>query len=72
MLLHWAKELGCNFVRLTHYPHNEYIVRLAEKMGHHPDIYLAWGKVRLSLWTHTTNGLTQRDFALAAKIDKIY
>lgn len=32
-LLTWAKELGCNFVRLAHYPHNEHMVRLAEKMG---------------------------------------
>ncbi len=33
MLLGWAKELGCNFVRLTHYPHNEHMVRTADKMG---------------------------------------
>jgi beta-glucuronidase len=33
VLLTWAKELGCNLVRLAHYPHNEYIVRMAEKMG---------------------------------------
>lgn len=33
MMLTWAKELGCNFVRLSHYPHNEYIVRLADEMG---------------------------------------
>jgi len=33
LLLSWAKELGCNFVRLAHYPHNEYIVKNAEKMG---------------------------------------
>ncbi len=33
LLLSWAKELGCNFVRLAHYPHNEYMVRMAEKMG---------------------------------------
>jgi beta-glucuronidase len=32
-LLTWVKELGCNFVRLAHYPHNEYTVRLADKMG---------------------------------------
>lgn len=32
-LLTWAKELGCNFVRLAHYPHNEHMVRLADKMG---------------------------------------
>jgi beta-glucuronidase len=33
MLLAWAKELNCNFVRLAHYPHNEYMARLADKMG---------------------------------------
>ncbi len=31
--LTWAKELGCNYVRLAHYPHNEYIIKLADKMG---------------------------------------
>lgn len=33
ILLGWAKELGCNFVRLAHYPHNEYMIRVAEKTG---------------------------------------
>lgn len=33
ILLNWAKELGCNYVRLAHYPHNEYILQLADKMG---------------------------------------
>ncbi|MEO1022751.1 MAG: glycoside hydrolase family 2 TIM barrel-domain containing protein [Bacteroidota bacterium] len=32
-LLNWARELGCNFVRLAHYPHNEHMVRLADEMG---------------------------------------
>ena len=32
-LLGWAKELGCNYVRLSHYPHNEYMIKEAEKMG---------------------------------------
>lgn len=32
-LLSWAKELGCNFVRLAHYPHNENMIREAERMG---------------------------------------
>ncbi len=32
-LLTWAQELGCNFVRLAHYPHNEHTIRLADKMG---------------------------------------
>ncbi len=42
---------------------------LAEKEKHHPDIHLAWGKVRVVLWTHNINGLSESDFILAAKID---
>ena len=41
---------------------------IAEAEGHHPDIYLAWGKVRVTIWTHKANGLTRSDFVLAAKI----
>ena len=42
---------------------------VAEKEGHHPDIYLAWGKVRLQIWTHKIDGLTESDFIFAAKSD---
>ncbi|MGN6184417.1 MAG: 4a-hydroxytetrahydrobiopterin dehydratase [Thermoanaerobaculia bacterium] len=42
---------------------------IAESEGHHPDICLAWGKVRITLWTHKVDGLTRSDFILAAKID---
>jgi 4a-hydroxytetrahydrobiopterin dehydratase len=42
---------------------------MAETQGHHPDIYLAWGKVRLSVWTHKIDGLTESDFVFAAKAD---
>jgi 4a-hydroxytetrahydrobiopterin dehydratase len=42
---------------------------LAEEEGHHPDIYLAWGKVRITIWTHKIDGLSRSDFVLAAKID---
>ena len=42
---------------------------LAEAQGHHPDIYLAWGKVKLTLWTHKIDGLTESDFIFAAKAD---
>jgi 4a-hydroxytetrahydrobiopterin dehydratase len=42
---------------------------LAEQQKHHPDIYLAWGKVRLTIWTHKIDGLTESDFILAAKVD---
>lgn len=44
---------------------------LAEEANHHPDVYLAWGKVRLTLWTHTAGGLTKKDYALAEKIDAL-
>jgi 4a-hydroxytetrahydrobiopterin dehydratase len=44
---------------------------LAEAQGHHPDIYLAWGKVKLTVWTHKINGLTESDFVLAAKADRL-
>lgn len=43
---------------------------LAEDQGHHPDIFLAWGKVRLTIWTHKIDGLTESDFIFAAKADK--
>ena len=45
---------------------------LAEEQGHHPDLYLAWGKVEVSTWTHKIDGLTENDFILAAKIDQLY
>jgi 4a-hydroxytetrahydrobiopterin dehydratase len=44
---------------------------LAEQQGHHPDIYLSWGKVRITIWTHKIDGLTESDFILAAKIDAL-
>jgi len=44
---------------------------LAEEEGHHPDLFLAWGKVRISLYTHKVDGLTRSDFILAAKIDQL-
>lgn len=44
---------------------------LAEQVGHHPDIYLAWGKVKITIWTHKVDGLTESDFVLAAKIDQL-
>ena len=44
---------------------------LAEAQAHHPDIYLAWGKVEVKIWTHKIDGLTESDFILAAKIDRL-
>jgi 4a-hydroxytetrahydrobiopterin dehydratase len=45
---------------------------LAEEQGHHPDIYLAWAKVDVTIWTHKIDGLTESDFILAAKIDRLW
>jgi 4a-hydroxytetrahydrobiopterin dehydratase len=45
------------------------IGELAEQQNHHPDIYLAWGKVKLTLWTHKIDGLTESDFVFAAKVN---
>ncbi len=45
MLLGWAKELGCNFVRLAHYPHNENMTRVADEMG-----IMVWSEVPV-YWT---------------------
>src|ERR1035437_8161799 len=45
ILLGWAKELGCNYVRLAHYPHNEYMVKAADKMG-----ILIWSEIPV-YWT---------------------
>ena len=44
---------------------------IAEEQGHHPDIYMTWVKVRVEIWTHKIDGLTQSDFILAAKFDEV-
>ena len=45
---------------------------MAEDQGHHPDLYLAWGKVGVEIWTHKINGLHESDFVFAAKCDSLY
>ena len=44
---------------------------LAENVGHHPDILLTYGAVRIQIYTHSVKGLTENDFILAAKIDRM-
>ncbi len=46
------------------------IGKISESEGHHPDVFLSYGKVEVKLWTHAINGLSINDFILAAKIDK--
>ena len=42
---------------------------IAEQQKHHPDIFLAYGKVKIQLWTHKIDGLSENDFIFAAKCD---
>ena len=44
---------------------------IAEAEGHHPDLLLAWGRVGVTIWTHAIDGLTESDFVLAAKIERL-
>ena len=47
------------------------IAPIAEAEGHHPDLHLSYGSVRVDLWTHAAGGLTENDFILAAKINRL-
>ena len=42
---------------------------MAEEQDHHPDIFLAWGRVKVTIWTHKIDGLTESDFVFAAKTE---
>jgi 4a-hydroxytetrahydrobiopterin dehydratase len=44
---------------------------LAEQQGHHPDICFGWGRAEITIWTHKIDGLSESDFILAAKIDRL-
>lgn len=48
------------------------VAAIAEQQNHHPDILLAWGKVKVSIWTHKIDGLTESDFYFAAKVEEAF
>ena len=58
-----------NFVEAVDFVNR--ITKVAEDEGHHPDLYVRWGEVRVYLWTHKVDGLTESDFFMAAKIDRL-
>lgn len=85
-LFNYVKELGGNWKLINeHHLEKEYLFKnfkdaldftnvlgaIAQQEGHHPDIHLSWGKVRVILWTHSVNGLSENDFILASKFDQI-
>ena len=45
---------------------------MAEAEGHHPDLYVAWGKCTIEIWSHKVKGLTESDFVLAAKSEHAF
>jgi 4a-hydroxytetrahydrobiopterin dehydratase len=48
------------------------VADIAEDEGHHPDLYIAWGKCKVEIWTHKISGLTESDFYFAAKADRAF
>ena len=44
---------------------------VANEMNHHPDVFLTWGRVRISLISHSEHGITEKDFELATKLDEL-
>ncbi len=44
---------------------------MAEEQDHHPDLELAWGRVKITIWTHKIDGLTESDFVFAARADAL-
>lgn len=74
----WSVVDGHHLVRRYSFPDfvtalefTKSVGAVAEEQGHHPDIMLAWGRVEIKLWTHAINGLSENDFILAAKIDRL-
>jgi 4a-hydroxytetrahydrobiopterin dehydratase len=47
------------------------IAEIAESQGHHPDLLVSWGRLKISLFTHAINGLHENDFIMAARIDAL-
>lgn len=67
---HLEKEYSFrNFKEALHFTNQ--VGALAEQEGHHPDLYLSYGKVKILLWTHKIGGLSENDFIFAAKCDLI-
>ena len=58
-----------NFVEAMKFVNS--VADIAEQEGHHPDFYVHYNKVEIELWTHAINGLSENDFIIAAKIDKL-
>lgn len=74
----WGVLAGANLTRVFKFKNfrsalafANKVGELAEQMEHHPKLILEWGKVEVEITTHGQGGLTEKDFELAAKIDKL-
>jgi 4a-hydroxytetrahydrobiopterin dehydratase len=77
-LKQWEVVDGHHLSKLYHYSNFvealafvNRVGQVAEANGHHPDLLLSWGKVRIDIYTHKIDGLTESDFVLAAKCDQL-
>jgi 4a-hydroxytetrahydrobiopterin dehydratase len=58
-----------NFVEAVDFVNQ--LTPVAEAEGHHPDLEVSWGRLGVHLWTHVAGGLTENDFVMAAKLDRL-
>ena len=68
------KRLVCSFAFLDYDQTVNFansVTKLAEEEDHHPEIFIEWGKVTVSWWSHKINGLHMNDFICAAKTDEL-
>ncbi|MDO8531079.1 MAG: 4a-hydroxytetrahydrobiopterin dehydratase [Dehalococcoidia bacterium] len=71
---HWGSAIARSYTFGTFTKAMDFVnkvARLAEEVGHHPDISISYTRVTLTLSTHVVSGLSEKDFDLAAKIDAI-
>jgi 4a-hydroxytetrahydrobiopterin dehydratase len=68
----WRLEKDFKFPDFNHaLKFTNRIGEIADEQGHHPDVYLTYGEVRLMVWTHKIDGLSESDFILAAKMNDV-
>ena len=65
----WREFTFKDFVRAMKFVNK--VAELAESEGHHPDLHIHYNRVKLVLWTHDIGGLSENDFIVAAKVDKL-
>jgi 4a-hydroxytetrahydrobiopterin dehydratase len=75
----WTVDASGHLLRRYEFPDFASAMKFAVKVGdvaeveqHHPDLHVGWGRCDVEIWTHKINGLTDSDFFLAAKTDRVW